>query len=289
MKLLVAVLVLLAGGCDRVFGLTGSTAAFDARVDVGDGMVDAGPTATCPALGSTPVFSMTLHLRAADCSEYSASNTGRAVANCIGVVSEGPATGPLIPVVGLESQLGVMHDASRMVPEGDVLFVRQWNTSTLFSRILIERRQPGDTFAYDGEVIVSGMTLDTSARFGVPTRGPVRRMFLRNRQALVELTVDAQGAASVVTAYTENDFAVDTIALVPNLSADGLQVVFGGTRTPGGSSVYYADRATIGDRFGTARRIGSVPYSYDAWIGDRCLELALTIGNSAYAVDAVVP
>ena len=283
MRPLVTMAVLLGAGCDQVFGLTRSSAAIDASTS-DEGLVDAGTA--CPALGGTPTFSMTLHLRATGCAEYNASTTGRAVANCTGVVSEGPAAGPLIPVVGLESMQGLMHDASRMVPEGDLLFVREWNTQTVFSRILVERRLPGDTFAFERENTVSGMTLDTSARFGVPTRGPVRRMLLRNRQALVELAIDALGAASVMTTYTENDLGVDNVALVPNLSADGLQMVFGGSGTPGGSGVYYADRASLGDRFGAARRVGSVPYSYDPWLGEACSELAFSVGTSVYAVDA---
>ncbi len=282
---LVLALAVSLSGCDRVFGLTRAgdpSGEIDAPVTDGT-LVDAG--ITCPALGGTPTFSMTLHLRASGCAEYSASIGGRAVANCTGVVSEGPAAGALRPVVGLESQQGVMYDAPRMVPEGDLLFVREWKSSTLLSRILVERRQPADTFALDHEVTVVGMMLDTSARFGVPTRGPIRRMFLRNPQALVELEVDAVGAARVVATYTDTDLGVSTVALVPSLSSDGLELVFGGG-TPAGSGVFYADRATIAERFTSARRIAGVPYSYDVWLGEACAELVYSVGNSVYASDA---
>ncbi|CAN5906713.1 hypothetical protein BH11MYX3_BH11MYX3_12650 [soil metagenome] len=287
MRLVILVVLALGPGCDRVFGLHGSQDGDAATGEAGEaGTRDAG--ISCPARGGTPTFSTSLRFVASACSELSGSAIARSVANCTGGVSEGPETGPLTPVAGLESMGDVHYDAARMVPEGDLLFVREWDVTTLLSRILILRRRTGNTFAMDGEVMITGVPLDTSARFGVPSRGPIRRMFVRNLSKLFEVSIDGTGVATPLKSYNDTDLGVDTIDLAPGLSPDGLRLVFGG-RLDTTSGIYYADRASTSDSFGPARKIPGAAYAYDPWLADGCAELVFSVGSSLYAAPAIAP
>ncbi len=241
--------VLLAG-CTQVFGLAPTeqqpvtdAAFFDAPADA--------PFA-CPPIGETPQFSRVLNQTVQSCSEYSTTTNGRGAAVCtepVNQIAEGPFDGLLTPVAGLEQTAELHLDFVRYAPEGDELFVRSWNQSTVIGRIRAFRRVD-DSFVAAYDVVLPGQTTDSFVRFGTPSRGPRRRMMVRNRTDVYqEIELDATGASELIGNYVAADLGLTSITpSPPNLTPDGLRMVFSGGVSKA-QGVQYSDRASLADRF----------------------------------------
>lgn len=268
------VALLSMGACNWIYGLDGTklepvpdAAYFDAPADA---------PFTCPPPGGSPVFSRLLHQIPQTCSYYETSAaTGRATAMCSDGVTSGIAIGPAdgtLTRVPMFEQIGANRlDLPHLAPEGDQLFVRNWNTGTLTSKLRVYAIA-GDTFTMSHEVTIAGVTFDTSMKFGRPSAGPVRRMFFHNSgvSPLAELSVEPSGAARQVRTYTPAQLGVETVFAPPSLSADGLRIVFAGG-TSMGSKLYYAARPSIDEPFVPgAAHIADLAYNVDPFLTEDC-------------------
>ena len=121
----------------------------------------------------------------------------------------------------------------------------------------------------------SGETTDSFVRFGTPSRGPVRRMFIHNstEQGVREIEVDDTGQSTTIGTYTDANFGMASIGVPGNLSADGLRLVFQGTPPDGQGGIAYADRASLADRFLPARMLTGVPSNATPFMTEDCARL----------------
>ena len=271
-----ALTLCVLAGCDTVFGLSRDDHEADARTGL-----DA--AAGCPAIGVPLAFSSNLQVQETGCSEYTGSTRARAAAWCSGVVREGPP-GMLAPVGGLEGTATDHFDVPHLSADGSRLYVRHWNNGTLTSAIVELRRSTGP-FGVAHELVIQP-ALDTSARFGTPYYdGTNMMMFVEDVSSLYEIVFDDSGSILSSAPYGPADLGVDAIALAPNLSADGLRLVFGGAGPSEPSGVYIAERARADDRFGAAHRVTGVPYAIDPWLDAGCAHLYLSLQGTVYSLD----
>jgi hypothetical protein len=268
MRFAVALLTLCA--CNQVFGLD-PTLPLNADAAYFDAPADA-PFA-CPAIGVTPPFSKILHQIPQSCLKTTASlNTDRAFAECEQQqLAAGPAGGPLALVAGFELANGIHYDSPRVVPEGDQVVIRRWNISTVVGEVqLYDIGEAGQlTFVHEIK-LPNNIATDSFVAFGAPSRGPKRRMFVRqNMLPLSEIELDETGASSVVASYTESDLGVTGFTgLPPSFTGDGLRIVFNAYNTQNG--LFYADRLTTNDRFVAARVLMDVPNAADGFMTEQC-------------------
>ncbi len=265
------IIVLALCACTQVFGLDETHGVVPSDAQYFDAPADA-PFA-CPPTGETPQFSRLLHQIPQSCRHYTASGPlGRATALCrepLAQVAEGPSEGPLSPVAGLADVGAQRFDLVRLVPEGDEMYVRHWDTGTVVGRIRRFRREADDTFTAATDVTLQGATTDSFVQFGAPSRGPRRRMMLRNGTgALQEVEISETGVAQPIAVYTEAELGVDLLISLPNLTPDGLHLVFSGQREE--QHTYYSDRATLADRFSPGRRLANVPAANDTFLTEDC-------------------
>lgn len=268
---LVVVLAALAG-CNSVYDLreTAPLPPIDAQY------FDAPPDApfACPPTGETPQFSRVLNQVIQNCAELSTSTTGRAVAYCrepVVQIAEGPTDEALVPIPELVEVPPLHVDLVRYAPEGDELWVRIWHQNTVVGRIAIYRRE-GTTVVHSHDVTSPSGTFDSFVRFGAPSAGPVRRVMIRNgSQAMQEIEVDSTGASTVIDTYEATDLGVATLGIPGNISPDGLRYVFNA-----GTSTYYADRASISERFSPGRELVNVPINPAPFMTADCGRLYFT-------------
>jgi hypothetical protein len=268
--------ILLLVGCNRIFGIaeTGQTPPPDA-IDAAYFDAPADAPFACPPTGETPTFSRLLNQIVQTCADYSPSTMGRAVGYCLGTkyqLAEGPVDGELVPIADFAEVDGTHLDLARYAPEGDELFVRVWLESSVFARIVVYRPS-GGTFVADHDITLpAAEPIDSFVRFGAPSRGPLRRMMIRNTgQDYQEIEVDATGASTSIGTYTAGDLgAASLIGLPPNMSPDGLRIVFLASDASVGTITAYADRATINDRFSKVRILDGVPRSDAPFMTENC-------------------
>lgn len=257
-------------GCNQIFGLEPTQAIPTNDAPYFDAPVDA-PFA-CPPPGSFPTFSRLLHQIPEHCNGYESSTAaGVATAMCpaglVAQISLGTLDGQFSPV-GTFEQVGMDRlDQPRLAPDGDLLFVRNWNTSTLTARVKVYGLTSG-TFTYSHDLQA---TFDTSVKFSHLTSGPVRHMLIQDgtSSSIIEYIVDASGALTMIHTYTPGELGLNGIYSIPSLSPDGLRVVFvGGTSSSSGT--YYMSRAAIGDLFTSPMLIPEVPVNSDPFMTPDC-------------------
>ncbi len=277
MRWVVALLALSA--CDQVFGLQRHEAA--APIDAAAGAV------TCPPVGHAPAFVPVAHQVAVGCSEFTTGEVRtRAAALCGAAIAEGPLDGPFTPVPDLLGS-GTGHiDVPRLAPEGDHLFVRTWDESTLVAQIRAYQLS-GSTFTPAFDVTIAGRTFDTFVRFGTPSNAPARRMFFRDPSiVLAEIELDAAGAGTVVGSYSEAQLGVESIYQVPNLSPDGLRAIFL-AQYEGVGRVVYMDRASLSDPFRTVLPLDGIPATstFDAFMTATCERIYYSSAGSLFWIE----
>lgn len=264
-------LVILAG-CNQFYDIAPTRAVVPPDAAYFDAPTDA-PFA-CPPTGQTPQFTRLLHQIVQNCSEYNLSTTGRAVALCsepIYQIAEGARDELLTPVIGLEQDSQTHVDLARYVPEGDEIVVRIWQQSTVVGRIVVFRIADGvATEAYDVR-LPNNEPIDSFIRFGTPSRGPLRRMIVRNSSwpQWREIEFDESGTSTLVGLYDTADLGVATLGVPANMSADGLRLVFAF------NGAVYTDRATLADRFRTASTL-NVPNNPVPFLTEDCSRVYFT-------------
>ena len=237
-----ACLVLLVG-CNQVYGLE-STQLIDAQ------LFDAAPP-RCPPPGVAPAFDPSLRqVSTRDCVSYTRSATG-ALAKCGLTFYEGTGDLELTEVRGMMPSAGLSIDYARLAPEADIAFARQFTPAQSFFTS-IYRRIDG-VWQHESDVLPGNRD-----EMGTPSRAPMRRMFGVFGTTLTEYD-EARGWA-VHETYSPGNFNVASFsAEPPQLSPDGLRLLFAGTTTTNEPRLFFAQRDSIDARFTAAHVITDVP------------------------------
>lgn len=263
-------------GCNAIFGLQ-PTVSVDLDAQYFDAPSDA-PFA-CPPTGETPAFTRLLHQIDLQCTDYSASATsGRSVGWCrssqLSWIGEGPSDGPYAPIAGLTSTPSTAIGEPRLDPDGAELLVRRSPTMAAIGQVQVYRRGADNQFTVAHDLQSWGPAFGPDIAFGITTRTPVQRMFFLDQGLAVETTVDrATGQLTAIASYDPAaDFGLVYFASAPNLSADGLRVVFAASTADGGH-VYYSDRPSLDARFRTPVALTNVPFVYDPFLSEDCARI----------------
>lgn len=244
-----AVSSLLLAGCNAVFGLEPTSLP----------PPDAPPT--CPAYGQSLEFGTGL-ADAVDepCFHYTQSgDAGIAAAACgtggAYTIREGAIdAGVLADAAVVPTITGARFDQVALTPEGDQLFVRQVAGA---AGTFVRYRRVGN--AWDQADTPFG-PLSTNDSIGTPSdRGTTggRRLAVTHDISLLELAENPDGTYRQVRETLYLDLQV-TYAYAPNMSRDGLRVVFHGTNNSVQRAMV-AERASLDVTFGPAKPIGGIP------------------------------
>ena len=245
----------------------------DGNAVAGDGCAaDCGGVDACPPIGTAPAFSRVIHQPiVAACTNYSESRTTRqAVAQCAVsqqmFVMQGPIDGPLAPIAELTGFY------ARLAPEGDVLYTGGYATGGV--AWFAHMRNDAGLWERTVEVAFPPTSLNY---LGTPSRGPLRRVMVVDynaQTALLEYELAPSGDLRLLDRYSAADLGVAAFnGSMMNMSPDGLRAVFvayGVGDTPGEMRVFYADRATVAQRFGAAVLLPDVPTSREAYLSEDC-------------------
>ncbi|MDB4956779.1 MAG: hypothetical protein JWO36_4348 [Myxococcales bacterium] len=284
----VVALIALAG-CNQVFGLhaTQESPASDAQFF--DAPIDA--PFRCPPAGTTPRFSTAPHqVLFRLCTRYVISaDANLAMAMCDGnEVAQGPVEGRLTAVSDLTStDTNVQRSIPQLSPEGDFVFVHEYVFAQSKASFVRYRHAAGDHWTRDGVLVMPAVVTGPLIEISTPTRGPVRRVIVRDNTAnLYELIDDGSNTLQMHATYTPADLGVFN-AQSAMLSADGMRLVLYGTKPDGNGnviqSVWYTDRPTIADRFRPVDRMLDVPVITDPFLSEDCARLYFSgIGSIWY-------
>jgi hypothetical protein len=281
-----AVVVVIAAGCDSVFGLdptqplTRDAQQFDAPIDA--------PFA-CAPIGSTPQFSTLVHqVFHQDCRDYAFSTSaGFAVASCQDALfatqfASGPIDHPL-PLVSISlTPSDAQINRVWLAPAGDELFVLTYSSSLTLYTVLTYTHQPDGSWSRGADFTTAPAYFQLSA----PTRGPtphIVRTFPSdpNLHELAEMSpgswveVAVHSLAELGVSYPDN----------PHLSSDGLRLlmVTALANRLGETVVAYTDRASLGAPFRPAVALTDVPNVPDAFMTEDCSRIYFSgIGSIFY-------
>lgn len=264
----VALLATLAGGCNAFYGLTETrpvdAAIFDAPNDA---------PYQCPGLGARPTFgSVLVQVTDRNCQLYTTSPDRQlAAARCsvgpVDTIETGPIDGELQPatLTGAPGELSFV----RLTPEGDELWVRRLSAGV--GKTTVYSRSDDHTWTFVRDLALPPSSRDDS--FSAPTRrvGGVRRFLVhRFSSDVVEYTDDGT-TTTLVRTYAPPDLGSPYVIL-PNLTADGLRIVFAGEPTSGPSATQtmYAERSDPGAPFPAASPLATAPVAFDAFLSEDC-------------------
>lgn len=258
----VLVLVMASGGCDTVFSLDFPDAAPAS-------MIDALP-ARCPAIGMTPQFARVLHQVGTQyCWDYTISATANvAMASCApSQINEGPLDTELSPA-GLATNV----DHSRLTPEGDELIARTYNITPIYGRY----RKVNGVWARQADLSFGLNALFVST----PTRGPTRRIVVVDTAySLHELISDGNDGWVTRESYSPAQLGVRPGPVA--LTADGLRLVTSPQTGDEEYVLWYADRASVDDRFSSVRPLTTAPASkFATYLTEDCGKLYVTVGEA---------
>lgn len=267
------VLGLLAlAGCNQIFDLRPTQAIGTADAQYFDSPVDA--PFTCPPIGAPPpAYSSVVRQVAQDCSDYTLSfTTGVATARCHAPndhVATGPINEMVAPIAGMTSDPGgIQYVSPRLSPEGDELFYLR----AVSNNSRIERRARAGDGSWSTPVALTP-NVPTSASIGTPSRGPVRRMFVKSLPGadVTEIEIAADNTWSTIATYGYTDLGVFYATSTPSLSADGLRLVWSGQEVPSASDrSYYATRGSLAERFDSFENMMGVPGAISLFMTEDC-------------------
>ncbi len=241
--------LLALAGCNQVFSLkpTSQLPAVDARYF--DAPADA--QAACPADGSPPVFSRTLHQVITQyCDGYTISPAvGLGVARCAAGIAQGPIDHEPTPST-LTWPDGLYTPQTQLPPvlaaDGDQMFVLDYDSTDYTYAFAIYQAQSDGSWL-GGAMMQLPFAVGGSDVITAPTRRPDRRVLYSRwsyDSTIHELAEDANG--------TWNDLGVlDTSTLgVANptlqMTADGLHAIGHGVpATTMADAVLYTSRASL--------------------------------------------
>lgn len=235
--------MLALAGCNQVYGLDAT--------QLRDGAAPDAPfacTSAAPQFRGTPV--PVIASSNSDLARFYSISLDRRIAVTLraGTLYEGPGDSDQLRGAMLMPPPPAAFNSPRLSPEGDELFLVHPESPATASIVRYARsgdvwiRQPSPAF-----------TVPTSQpEISIPTRkdlGP-RHVVVTVGAMMREYIETAPDVWSLTTTYAPSDFGTMNI-LVPNLSADGLRIVFQGQGIAD-ATLYYATRERIDARFGMA-------------------------------------
>jgi len=176
-----------------------------------------------------------------------------AVGISAGTYYEGEADMPLTMGATLSPPPTPTQGSPRLAPEGDELFVRDYNPISPTAPATVDRYVPqGDIWVRQANIIsfVAASPVEISA----PTRrsaGPRRMLVLSSTTDLREFEEAPAGLWTQVAMYTHTELGTGEIHF-PNLTPDGLHLIFEGRDSLGGPTLVYASRPSMAARFANA-------------------------------------
>jgi len=263
----VALIALLLAGCNQIYDLD--------QTRLRDG---AAPDAPPMCTSAAPVFRgepVPVIIAGEYARSYSISLDRRiAVANVIGGIIEGPGDSALMTRAIIEPSPPGLIGSPRLSPEGDELFVRYAEPGG--GAAVHRYAREGNVWAYKAKLFF--VMESNQPDISIPTRkelGPRRLVVGVNTNELREYV---EGPADQWTQlgapYSPSDLDVATIIL-PNISSDGLRLVFQGQQA-GSRTLLYASRANVTERFGKALAANPFfgnPDLYDPYLLEDCSRL----------------
>jgi hypothetical protein len=256
--------LLLLCGCNQVFDLK-PTVAVDAQY------FDAPPRQPphCPDIGTDLVFAPQLHQLHFFCTNYQVSQSADlALTSCIENdryrIFSGPADGPFTLVSELpESTVDFDVSSPRLAPDGSLLLISTFDLTNVVSELRVYHR--------DGSVWMR----DPNVPNGPPaasnlSRGPAYRFLGTNGISDVFEYVFTNGTWQKVQTHPLSTLQVPSVGPIW-LSADALRMLFVADAFAVFDNRYmaYADRASIDEPFGVARRL-NLPILVDAYVTEDC-------------------
>ena len=280
-----SLLIVLASGCDLVFGLDARDAGPDAE---GTGGPEAGapdaPHAPCvftadrfvvPAYWWVPSADLQTAVRYSDNGVEYGSKEGMSAVQ-LGPQDYVPATvGPPPTHIQLE------HPA--LSADGNQLVVRMERASGGYDIGIGDRFQK--QFSQPQVVSVqdeAGVAIPLSIQHhpSAPTATTPRRMLLTSASSLDEL-VETTGEWKRSQQYTPFKLNISSVG-TGNLSADGLSLVFEGIPAAGAQSrIYYMKRTSLDDPFTTPLELYNPVLSGNPYVSNDCSSLFFTGGGDA--------
>ncbi len=247
-------------GCNQIFGLKKTQPAlFDAPADA---------PFTCPMLGQglAPAFSdlFVQLIPEGTCENYTTSLPAAnvAVATCMTAAEAQPTvteTGA-IDAMALNVTPTVPFAADgKLSPEGDELWVGRTDPNANALLSVYTRSDTGWLLAFDAYTV---MGLPYASPSTPMKKGTPRRTLYSANGEVHELDESAPGQwMDTGMTLTPQALGIAGIASVPQLSPDGLRIVFAGTGTGADapSGVFYADRVDLSHPFGPAIRVTGPP------------------------------
>ena len=242
-----------AAGCNQIYGLEQTR------------LVDARPMG-CPEIGTTLTFQSAPTTIINDrLLNYYQFDVGRTFAIAVksNKVYRGAIDQPLVETAISDDDLNHELGIARLAPEGDQIFVQIRNKQT--DATTVERFDAAGDGMWTAIGPVTIKLADEFDRISAPSRREGgRRLLLLTRasvgfsKVVQELVEDDAGQWTTVGApYAAFDLGVDAI-FDPNLSADGLRLVFSGFGFSGENAIYYTDRASVDERFHQASPVFSL-------------------------------
>lgn len=262
----------LAAGCNWVYDLP-RTDLFDARYL--DAPIDA--PFECPTSGEPKFGANLVQALAQDCTFYSESIETRVAIGICGrgtesFIASGELDGNVLtPVTLIGGSSELSH--ARITPEGDELWILRGGLGiSVYSRVDDTRW----TFVRDLS-LPPGVTPGQNDALGSPSRkiaGKRRIIYYSFASFVLRELVDDGTVTTLVASYAPQ--ALNALYIVfPNLTADGLRLVFSGepANDTKGNATMYSARATVADAFGPAIRLTTAPVAHDPHLREDCSRL----------------
>lgn len=256
--------------CNQVFGIR-ETGLIDAALP-GDGP---GPDApySCPPIGTTPTFTGSTRLALTrNCFDISGA-AGNAVAICLesGRVEVGTFEGGLAPEAGTPAYL--IDDGfvagPRLSPSGDELLVR-WKP---FSNGAIQVRRYTRSAAGWTRQADLPLTGQFNLAVSAPSMGPTRHLvyLADDAKSFRELSDTGSGWSDIGESYPFTSWGLAEVSK-PQLSSDGLRLLFHVRQAGGEIGVWYSDRPSVDARFRTPQEVIGAPLTRgnDPYMSDDC-------------------
>ncbi|HEY1555254.1 MAG TPA: hypothetical protein VGF94_10520 [Kofleriaceae bacterium] len=271
-------LVLLLGGCDMLLGLDQLHPGRSDAPGAGDGDSDdvGSPPGSCP-IGSAPSFSVAGAV-GRPCRDLSVAGTS-AAATCYPsgspVNESGPLAAPWTAFVLPPMRSQTLVETPRLSPEGTEIFAREVDLTDGNETIDWYSNTSG-TWLLAGTIPLGQVM--SSEYVSAPTRADRQRYILLSETAtdLLELADLGDGRWMASFAHSAAELGVGQI-VQPNLSADGLRLVFVGD----GGNIYYATRTAVDTAFGAATLLYAVPGgAVTPYLADDCSALYYAVAAS---------
>jgi hypothetical protein len=281
------VAVATLAGCDGVFHVDPLHKAIDAPPGVGP---DASLLA-CPPIGAPPFeFGSAPTLVTTGCSSYSvdsADDLAAAFCTSLGIAQSVPDAAMMKPTSISSGNATTFVSGGWLAASGNEIVTIVFDNNNVQPQAVAVATL-GTAWSNAVAQAIDGSTMSTYTAASPPTATTPRRMFVAEigMTALLHHVYELEQVAGSQNAWMSFGGAYASSDLVPTageflesaaLTADGLRLVF----ATSGANIYYAERMTLGERFGTGQKV----YSNAAapFLTADCRKLYFVMGGSSIA------